>query len=228
MTLLRRILLAVCLLIPGLAPRWAWAGESTADVSAAVRQAAQALAPPGSGITLGPVGGAQYMQPCTAPLAVSMSGNAPYEQAAVRCPAPNWTLYVTVTVAQSENIVVAARPVTAGHALTADDLKLASLPVQQFAGRQVYFDPAQLIGAQAGMSLATGVPITSDAVQAPIVVKAGQTVTVNVVSGAVELSLDATAEQTGRIGDTILLTNPTTGRRFSAQVTAGGVELVLQ
>ena len=222
---LRRTLLAVCC---ALSPGLAMAGESTADVTAAVRQAAQALAPPGAGISLGPVAGAQYMQPCGTGLSVSMSGNAPYEQAAVRCPAPDWTLYITVTVAQSENVVVAARPVTAGHAFTADDLSLVALPVQQFAGRQVYFDPAQLIGSQADMSLATGMPITSDAVQAPVVVKAGQTVTVNVVSGGVELSLDATAEQTGRIGDTILLTNPSTGRRFSAQVTAGGVELILQ
>lgn len=218
------ILAAVLALLPG----FAWAGESAGDVTAAVQQAAQSLAPPGASISLGPVAGAQYMQSCGTKLAVSMSGNAPYEQAAVRCAAPSWTLYVTVTVAQSENVVVAARPVSAGHALTADDLRLASLPVQQFAGRQVYFDPAQLIGAQADMSLAAGMPITDDAVQAPVVVKAGQTVTVDVVSGGVQLSLDATAEQTGRIGDTILLTNPSTGRRFSAQVTAGGVELVLQ
>ena len=209
-------------------PSLAWAGESTADVTAAVRQAAQSLAPPGARISLGPVAGAQYMQPCTTPLSVGMSGNAPYEQAAVRCAAPGWTLYVTVTVAQSESVVVAARPVAAGQALTAADLTLGRLPVQQFAGRQVYFDPAQLIGAQADMSLAAGIPITSDAVQAPVVVKAGQTVTVTVVSGGVQLSLDATAEQTGRIGDTILLTNPSTGRRFTGQVTAGGVELVLQ
>jgi len=211
-----------------LLPSLAWAGESADAVSAAVQQAAQSLAPPGAAISLGPVTGAQYMQPCGSALSVSMSGNAPYEQAAVRCPSPNWTLYVTVTVAQSENVVVAARPVAAGHAFTADDLKLASLPVQQFAGRQVYFDPAQLIGAQADMSLVTGMPVTTDSIQAPVVVKAGQTVTVNVVSGGVQLSLDATAEQTGRVGDTILLTNPSTGRRFSAQVTAGGVELNLQ
>lgn len=221
----RRIALAAALTI---LPGTAWAGEAADAVTTAVRQAALALAPPGAAISLGPAAGARYMQPCQGPLAVSMSGNAPYEQAAVRCPAPNWTLYVTVTVAQSETVVVAARPLTAGHALTADDLKLASLPVQQFAGRQVYYDPAQLIGAEPEMALATGMPVTAESVQAPVVVKAGQTVTVNVVSGGVELSLDATAEQTGRIGDTILLTNPATGRRFTAQVTAGGIELVLQ
>ncbi len=46
------------------------------------------------------------MQACTAPLAVNISGVAPYEQAAVHCPAPGWTLYVSVTVAQSEAVVV--------------------------------------------------------------------------------------------------------------------------
>jgi flagella basal body P-ring formation protein FlgA len=224
MSLHRAVLAASLAALPTLA----WAGESPGDVSAAVQRAAQALAPPGAGISLGPVNGAQYMQPCTTPLAVRMSGAAPYEQAEVHCAAPGWVLYVTVTVAQSENVVVAARPVTAGHALTADDLKLTAMPVQQFAGRQVYFDPAQLIGAEADMSLASGMPITTDAVQAPVMVKAGQTVAVNVVSGGVQLSLDATAEQTGRIGDTILLTNPSTGRRFTAQVTAGGVVLNLQ
>jgi flagella basal body P-ring formation protein FlgA len=207
---------------------FAWAGQNVDEVSAAVRQAAQALAPAGAAISLGPVTGAQYMQSCTQPLTVAMSGNAPYEQAAVHCLAPAWVLYVTVTVAQSEAVVVAARPLNPGQPLTADDLKLATLPVQRFAGRQVYFDPAQLIGAEPDMALATGMPITADSVQAPVMVKAGQTVTVNVRSGAVELSLDATALQTGRIGDTILLTNPGSGRRFSAQVTAGGVELILQ
>lgn len=209
-------------------PLMAQAGESPAEVTAAVQKAAAALAPAGATISLGPVTGAHYMQPCAGPLAVAMSGNAPYEQAAAHCPAPAWTLYVTVTVAQSERIVVAARPLTAGQPLTADDLKLASLPVQRFAGRQVYFDTAQLIGAQPDMDLAAGMPITADSVQAPVMVKAGQTVTVNVRSGGVLLSLDATALQTGRIGDTILLANPGSGRRFTAQVTAEGIEVTLQ
>lgn len=223
----RAAVLALFMLCP-LLPHPALAGESPDDVSKAVRQAAQALAPAGADISLGPVSGARYMQPCTTPLSVRMSGNAPYEQARVQCAAPRWTLYVSVTVAQTENIVVAARPLTPGQPLTADDLKLQRLPVQQFAGREVYFDPAQLIGAVPDMSLATGMAVTSTSVQAPVMVKAGQTVAVNVISGGVQLSIDATAAQTGRIGDTILLTNPGTGRRFSAQVTANGVELVLQ
>jgi flagella basal body P-ring formation protein FlgA len=206
----------------------ACAGETPDAVAAAVQQAAQALAPPDSTLSLGPVSGAQYMQSCTAPLAVTMSGAAPYEQALVHCPAPSWSLYVTVTVAQTEAVVVAARPVAAGAALAAADLMLSRLPVQQFAGRQVFFDPAQLIGATAQMSLASGMVLTQDDVQQPLLVKAGQTVAVQVISGGVLLSLDATADQSGRLGDTILFTNPVSGRRFTAQVTADGPQVRLQ
>jgi flagella basal body P-ring formation protein FlgA len=60
------------------------------------------------------------------------------------------------------------------------------------------------------------------------VVKAGQTVTVDVISGGVTISIDAMADETGRVGDTILLTNPTSGRRFSALVTASGPVVRLQ
>ena len=222
---LRRALLAAAI---AASPALALAGESQDIVAANVRAAAVALAPPGAAISLGPVTGAQYMQPCTAPLTVSMSGNAPYEQAAVHCLSPAWTLYVSVTVAQSEAVVVAARPVAAGQVLAPADVQLAMLPVQQFAGRLVFFDPAQLVGAVASMSLAAGVPITQDDVQEPVMVTAGQTVSVQVISGGVLLSLDATADETGRIGDTILFTNPASGRRFTAEVTANGPEVRLQ
>ncbi|GAN80063.1 flagellar basal body P-ring formation chaperone FlgA [Acidocella aminolytica] len=192
-------------------------------VAKAVQQAAQNLAPPGASVSLGPVKGAAYMPACTVPLTVTLSGTAPYEQAAAQCTSPQWTLYVTVTLAQSEAVVVAAKPVNAGQTITAADLMVKQLPVQSFAGRQVFSNPTQIEGASALMSLGTGMIITQNDVQSPLVVKAGQLVTVHVYSGGVELSLDAVADQPGHVGDTILLTNHSSGRRFSAQVTATGV-----
>lgn len=196
-------------------------------VAQAVKQAAENLAPAGAQVSIGSVNGAHYMPSCTAPLGVSIGGAAPYEQATVKCTAPNWTLYVEVTIEQTENVVVAAKPLTGGQMITSDDLMLRSLPVQDFAGRQVFTDPAQIEGDEIMASLTEGTLITQNIVQSPLVVKAGQTVTVNVYSGNVMLSMDATADQDGRIGDTILLTNPSSGRRFTAEVTAQGIELHL-
>ncbi|WP_234730557.1 flagellar basal body P-ring formation chaperone FlgA [Acidocella facilis] len=201
--------------------------QDEASLRQAVLQAAQALAPPGAQISLGSAAGARAMPACASPLTVSLSGVAPYEQAKVECPAAHWTLYVTVTVAQSEEVVVAARPIAAGTTLGAADLVRRALPVQAFAGRQIFTDPTEIEGDSAVMSIAAGMVITQDVLQTPLLVKAGQTVSVHVYSGGVELALDATADQPGHLGDTILLTNPKSGRRFSAEVTAQGVSLHL-
>ncbi len=209
------------------APCRAEAMQGKRQVAEAVRHAALALAPPGASIHLGPVDGAGSMPACTTPLSVTLSGDAPYEQAAVRCTAPVWTFYTTVTVAQSETVVLAARPIAAGQTITPADLMVKPMPVQDFAGRQIYTNPAEINGTNAVMSLSTGMIITQNDVQAPQVVKAGQLVTVHVYSGGVTLEVNATADQSGRIGDTILLTNQSSGRRFTAQVTSHGVEMRL-
>ena|GEM_PF-2391154 len=218
----------LCLSLTFLAAPAFAAPQAEGVVADAIRQAALAVVPADAVVTLGPVTGAGYMQACAVPLVVSISGVAPYEQAAAHCSSPVWTLYVTVTVAQSEAVVIAARPVTAGQSIGPDDITLAREPVAAFAGRQVFADPAQLIGANAMMSLATGTILTPDIIAQPVVVKAGQTVSVEVISGGVDVSIEAMADQTGRIGDTILLTNPSSGRRFSALVTASGPVVRLQ
>jgi len=220
--------LFLLLAAPATAPAAAGATQDPAQVATAIRQAVAATAPGNATITLGPVMGAQYMHACTGPLAVTVSGVEPYEQAAVRCPALGWTLYVTVTVVANEAVVVAARPVTAGQTLQNADLAVRQEPVSLYAGRQVFYDPGALAGATAVMSLPAGTILTASAIEEPVVVHAGQTVTVEVSSGNVQVSVNATADQTGRVGDIILMTNSSTGQRFQALVTRTGPVVQLQ
>ncbi len=72
------------------------------------------------------------------------------------------------------------------------------------------------------MSLNPGTILTDSSVEEPVVVQAGQTVTVHVRSGGLDVTVNAVAEQTGRIGETILMANPSSGQHFSALVTATG------
>jgi flagella basal body P-ring formation protein FlgA len=197
-------------------------------VAAAVRAAATAVLPPAATLTVGPVTGAGYMKACPEALSVGIFGVAPYEQAAVRCASLGWVLYVGVTVAQREAVVVALRPLAAGSVIGAADVGLREMAVADFAGRQVFTDPEELIGSVAIMGLPTGSLLTAQAVQAPVVVQAGQIVTVQVESPGLSLSVVAVADQTGRLGETILMTNPSSGRRFSALVTARGPVVRLQ
>jgi len=209
-------------------PAFGGTPEDPAQLAAAVRHAALAIAPPDSNIVLGPISGAQVMQACRGPLGVSLSGQAPYEQAAVHCQNPAWVLYLSVNVAQNQMVEVSAGPIAAGQTIRPDNVKLAEEPVSLFAGRQVYYDSSQLIGADTTMCLQKGAIISSDDVSEPVMVAAGQTVAVQVISGGVQVSVDAVANQTGRIGDTILFTNPSSGRRFSALITGNGPIVKLQ
>ncbi len=192
-------------------------------VAAAIRQAVAPTLSAGATVSLGPVTGAQYMQACTGSLGVSVTGTEPYEQAAVSCAAPHWTLYVTVTVAATENVEVVARPVSAGQAFSSGDFSLRNEPISLFAGREVYHDAAALLGSTALMSLNPGTILTSSNVAEPVAVQAGQTVSVDVRSGGMDITVTAMADQTGRIGQTILLTNRASGQHFSALVTRAGL-----
>jgi flagella basal body P-ring formation protein FlgA len=202
--------------------------QDPAQVSSAIHQALAETAPANATITLGPVDGAKFMQSCQGALGVTLSGVEPYEQAAVHCPAPGWTLYVTVTIAATQPVVVAARPIAAGQVFSPSDFTIAREPVSLYAGRQVFYDSAALTGASAVMNLPAGAIVTGSDIAEPVAVTAGQTVSVSVVAGGVIVSLSAVADQTGRVGDTILMTNPTTGQHFPAQVTSTGIVVTLQ
>jgi len=201
--------------------------EAPSTITAAVQQAVADTAPANAAITLGSVAGAQYMPACQGLLSVTVSGMEPYLQAAVQCPSPNWTLYVSVTVDSRMAIVVAARTIAGGQVISMDDLMLQEEPLSLYAGRQIYYHPEDVAGATAILSLPRGAILTNTVIQQPIVVQAGQTISVDVHAGAVDVTLDATAEQAGRIGDSITVFNPTTGKRFQATITPGGAVVQL-
>jgi len=67
-----------------------------------------------------------------------------------------------------------------------------------------------------------GEPLSAKMLTAPLAVARGETVKVEVSSGGAQLSLPARAETAGRAGDTILLRNPESGRRFPARVEGRG------
>ncbi len=213
-------LIAPCALAAG--------GERPEDVAAAVRAAAQGTIPPGAELTLGDVSAAAKMAACSAPLAVSLMGAAPQMEAVARCPSPGWVYYVPLSVAQTRQMVVAARPLAAGTVLGAGDVALVTAPSGGAGGQAGFDNPAAVAGMAAAMPIAAGAMISPGQLVAPVVVKAGQSVVVAVRDQGVEVTVMAVADEPGRLGQMMLLTNPGSGRRFSALVTADGPLVDLQ
>ncbi len=67
-----------------------------------------------------------------------------------------------------------------------------------------------------------GAPVPAGILEAPNEVERGETVAVEVTSGAAQLSLKAKAETAGRKGDLVMLRNPDNGRRFQGRVEGQG------
>lgn len=203
------------------------AQQEPGAVAAAVRRAVASTVPATADITLGRVAGAQHMEACTEPLQVTVTGQQPYLQAAAACPAPVWRLYVSVTVDAKTAVVVAARPIPAGQSIEDADLALREEPLSLYAGRKVFYQPGDVTGTIAVLTLSPGTIITGSAVQRPFIVQAGQIIMVDVINGAVDLTLDARADQAGRLGDRIMVTNLSSSKHFQATLTASGAVVQL-
>ena len=75
-------------------------------------------------------------------------------------------------------------------------------------------------------TLASGTAITAAMLLAPHDVERGEKVHVEVLSGGAMLELDATAETAGSAGESIILRNPQSGKRFTAKIQSKGKVLV--
>lgn len=196
-------------------------GPRVARVKALIERAAHAVAPD-SRIELGSMRALRAMSACPAPPRVVMMGRGLYRDARVSCASAGWQLYVPVTMRTAQKVVVAAHDLGAGRALKARDLRL--VPARFVSGEAQY--DAHALAAVIGRALAApvgaGQPIALASLQGATMVRAGQEISVRVESRSVELKTMAVALQDGRIGQSILVKNPDSGRRYRVDVTGRG------
>ena len=89
--------------------------------------------------------------------------------------------------------------------------------------RNAITDPSMVVGQSARQSLAGGVPIAPNAIQAPVLVKKGSMLTVHLQSSNMNLSVRARALEDGGINDVVQVRNKSSNRTFEVEVTGFGV-----
>lgn len=132
------------------------------------------------GITVGALDPRTQLPPCSAMEAYTPQGARMMGKTfvGVRCLGPNaWNVLVPVQISVTGNYVTTTRSLVAGQVLQAGDLAiltgdLASQPTG------VVTDPANAIGKTLKNSLGAGLPLRSDQLLAPLVIRQGQTVRV--------------------------------------------------
>ncbi len=118
------------------------------------------------------------LSPCDAFEPFLPSGGAPWGRTTigVRCLGPSaWTVYMQVQVSVKAKYLVAARPLSAGQVIGANDFvsrsgDLGMLPTT------ILMDAEQAIGKTVKVGLAAGQPLRGDQLMAPWAVQQGQNV----------------------------------------------------
>lgn len=118
--------------------------------------------------------------------------------------------------------LVATHPMRRGDAFSPDDLEIRRVEVTGIAGRMIK-SPEELKGAVAGRNLAAHAPILSQDALFPALVKRGKITTVILRNGPLTITTKARAKDNGRIGDTIALDNPSSGKVIYGQVIDEGL-----
>lgn len=118
------------------------------------------------------------LRPCSAFEPFLPSGSRLWGKSTVgvRCLAPAaWTVYIPVQVKISGNYLLAARQVTAGQVLVAEDVVIRNGDLSSFPAN-IVTDQAQALGKTAKNRIAAGQPLRSDFLIAPWAVQQGQSV----------------------------------------------------
>ena len=131
----------------------------------------------------------------------------------------NLPIYADVS-APAMAIAVAIRQISRGAMITAADVELQKVgAVPAGARRAPITSLEQLIGMEARQAIQAGEIVLSDKVQAPLLVKRGDIVTVVSQSGGIRVRTTARARQDGAKGELVQVESLETRQPYDARVT---------
>ncbi len=130
----------------------------------------------------------------------------------VRCSGDKpWKVYVPVDVVVTDKVLVARRTLPRGHLLTADDLVVEERDVSRLVSGYVS-NVNDLLGQRLKTQLIAGRLLTPAMLMADVAVKRGQTVTLTVRNGGINIQMSGKALADGAINQRIQVENTNSGR----------------
>ncbi len=140
----------------------------------------------------------------------------------VRCTAGAvWTVYLSVTVHVSAEVVTAARPLAQNEPLQLTDIALQEADLTQLPGA-VITDSRLALGRMPLRSIPAGQPLRQDLLRSPPVVQAGQSVTLVSQGAGFKVSAEGKALGAAAEGQVAQVRTPS-GRTVSGIARAGGM-----
>lgn len=138
----------------------------------------------------------------------------------VRCPGPKlWRLYVPVRITRHIEVLVAARPLPRGVALTRDAIRLERRNATDLS-RAWYTDPKQLLGLETRRAIRASEVISPQLLASPRLIRRGQELILFATTGAMTVTMKGEALEDGIAGDVIRVRNLSSSRVVEGRVVA--------
>lgn len=219
---------ALLMLLPWTAPTWAAeAAQDFAPIESAVIKYVMAHADPHTRyeITLDRLDPRLRLPVCGKPVEVfAPPGYRPLGTTTlgVRCKQTrNWSIYVTAHIKAFRHIAVLTNPVARGSIIKSTDVVLREHDVGRLSGG--YFSDTQHVaGHHAKRSLSAGMVLSPGELSAPRWVTRGQTVTLFVDTGSLQVRAQGEALADGAENDLVKVRNTMSGKVVNGFVTAPG------
>lgn len=140
----------------------------------------------------------------------------------VDCPDPAaWARNMAVNVKVYREVLVSARNLSRGALVSAADISVQEVDISQVRGQLI--EDAQLaIGMEVRRNINTGTALSTDMLDAPLMIRRGDTVMLTAERGGVSIRQQGTAMQDGQSGRQIPVRNTSSNRVVQAIVTGHG------
>jgi flagellar basal body P-ring formation protein FlgA len=116
---------------------------------------------------------------------------------------------------------VLVRYVPPGQTIAPEDVGTIGVPAERLV-QAVVSDAAELIGKTPRRAVRPGHPVRIADIQAPLLVRKGELVTIVLESGAMRLTAQGRASEDGGLGKPVRVANTRSGKMVDALVTASG------
>lgn len=137
-----------------------------------------------------------------------------------------WARNMAVNVKVFREVLVSSRNLSRGTLLSAADFSLQEVDISQVRG-QLIEDPQIAVGMEVRRNVNTGTALSSDMLNAPLMVRRGDTVMLTAERAGVSIRQQGTAMQDGESGRQITVRNTRSNRVVQAIVTGYGEARVL-
>lgn len=164
---------------------------------------------------------------CSQPLALSTrdQNEAPARVNVLVSCIDGWSLYVPVDLIIYRQVVAATRPLAVGSTIGSGDIQLVEADVSQLLG-QYLTDPQEAVGMAVKRGIGQGRPLTAQQLDAPLLIKRGDSVIISAESSAMAVKMPGIAMTDGRRGEQIRIKNRSSSRVIDARVVAPGQAVV--